>query len=85
MNVKTDQANRTKLVGNVKKQYKNIYSFDLPDNESNVMVCTDNKYNCDSLSAKTKELQKFSIAKHSGKLNNNNFDLLSMVDYLIKE
>lgn len=85
MNLKTDPASRRILIGNVKKQYKNTRCFHLPDNDSQVLVCTDTKFNSEAVSKRSQDLQNVAIAKHSGKLNNNNFDLVSVIDFVVKE
>ena len=85
MNLKIDPANRRCVIGNVKKQYKNTRSFQLPDNDSQVLVCTDNKFNSEAVTRRSQNMQNAAIAKHSGKLNNNNFDLTSLIDFLVKE
>lgn len=85
INVNLEDTNRRKVIGNTKKHYDNIHCFDLPDSNSKVLACMDNKFDFESASTKTKDLQKFAIAKHCGKFNNDNFDLVSILDYLIKE
>ncbi|XP_066930958.1 eEF1A lysine and N-terminal methyltransferase-like isoform X2 [Clytia hemisphaerica] len=77
--------NNEEMISIIKRFHSNVYRFDLPNSSNKPIVCTNNSFNFDSVYTKTKDLQKYVHGRTNGKINISNFDLESIIDYVITE
>ena len=87
--IQTFEENRD-MIANIKRHFPQMYLHDLHQDLNKPLIClkSDTKQNFLSSSEELREqmltIQKHAISKHGGKLNNNNFDLVSLVKTLKK-
>jgi len=73
---------------NIKQHYSYISSFDIPNSANKPLLCTNRVDKIDlevDIASNVKAIQKYVVGKHNGKLNANNFNLISLVSCLLKQ